>query len=153
MQPDAKVVYATDVGAGHVLVVVHLLPVGVLIIERTVRAAADAALGRVQVSMTLRLRLVIHLTIRLQVLNAFGRQLDELIDDLLERDFPSEQAKLAVHFSQLCRANDSESSINLSFKYKWVLFLRYADFYKHYLLVRVDYKRHLVYVLLDHAPD
>ena len=44
--PVAKVMRGTDIVACHLVVVVHLAPVGVLAIGWTVGAAADAAYGR-----------------------------------------------------------------------------------------------------------
>ena len=109
----AEVVRSTDVVAGHVVVVVHLAPVGVLSIEWTVGAAADAADGRLQVAVTLHLRQVSHRPVRLQVLNALGLPLDKLVEKLLERVLPGEKAKLPIHLSHLRREDDRGRSTTL----------------------------------------
>ena len=90
--PVAEVVRVTDVVASHVVVVVHLAPVGVLAIKRAVGPAADAADGRFKVAVTLPLRQVPHRPVRLQVLDALGFPLDELVEELPERVLAGEQA-------------------------------------------------------------
>ena len=102
----AGVVRSTDVVAGHVVVVVLLAPVGVLSIEWTVGAAANAADGRLQVAITLRIRQVSNRPVRLQVLDALVLSLDELVEELPERVLSGEKAKLPVHLSNLRLAND-----------------------------------------------
>ena len=108
--PGAEVVCGTNVVAGYVVVVVHLAPVCVLAIERAVGATADATDGRFKVTITLRLRQVSHRPVRLQVLDALGLPLDELVEELPERVFPGEQSELSVHLSHLRRTDERGSS-------------------------------------------
>ena len=86
--------------------VVDLQPVGVLRIERTVCAVANAAFGRFKFASTLRLCQVLYRPFRLQELNALGLPLDELIQEVIERVPPGEQAKFAVYLSLLVKADD-----------------------------------------------
>ena len=79
--PVADIVCGINVVVNHVIVLVDCASVGVLRIERTVGAVADAALGRFKVAATLRLPQVVHRTN--SKLNALGLQLDELIQELL----------------------------------------------------------------------
>ena len=83
--PVANVVCGTIIVISYVVVVVHLAPIGVLAFERAVGAAADAADGRFKVAVTLLIRQVSHRLVSLQVLDALGLPLDELIDELVEK--------------------------------------------------------------------
>ena len=85
--PVAKVVRGANVVIGHVFVVVHLAPVSMLTIERTVGVAADAAVGRFKVADALCVRQVGHRLVRLLILDALSLPLDQLVKKLPERVF------------------------------------------------------------------
>ena len=138
--PVAEVVCGTDVVAGYVVRVVHLEPVGVLAIERAVGPAADAANGRFEVAVTLRLRQISHRPVRLQVLDALGLPLDELIKELPERVFAGEQAKLAVHLCHFRRADYRGRSTTPVLLVKMRLAVRDVHLREHRLQVRVYYE-------------
>ena len=130
----------TDIVAGHVGVVVHLAPVGVLNIEWTVGAAIDTADGRFYVAVTLPLRQVPHRPVRFQVIDALGLSLDELVEELPERVFAGEQTKLALHFCHYWRADDCKRCTTLVVLVKMRIAVSDIDLREYRLEVLVDHE-------------
>ena len=89
---------------------------------------------------TLPLRQVPHCPVRFQVLDTLGLPLDKLVENLPERVFADEQAKLAIHLSHLCRQDDSGRSTILVVLVEMRLAVIVVDLREYRLQVCVDHE-------------